>query len=326
MKQYIIRRLLISLIVILGVSIMLYALVRSMPADYVSLSTSASQKITEEMKQQLRAVYGLDKGLVEGYFDWLKSALRGDLGMSLTRGRPVTEVIMTYAPITFTIAAIALVLELLIAIPLGISAARRQYSKYDYFVTALVFIGISLPIFFLAAMLKRLMGPFGLNILPVSGMLTARVNYPDHMTWAKFCDYAKHLVLPITCFVVTGCGSSVRYIRTNMLDALSADYVRTARAKGVPETRVVYSHAFRNTLIPIVTILGGSLPGLFSGAAVTEGIFALEGLGNIALTASYMADVPYLMGFNMFLVVLTVIGYLLSDILYALVDPRVRLS
>ena len=118
----------------------------------------------------------------------------------------------------------------------------------------------------------------------------------------------------------------LRYTRTNMLEALSSDYVRTARAKGVPEHTVVYSHAFRNTLIPIVTLLGASLPSLFSGAAVTEGIFALEGLGNIALRASSMADVPYLMGFNMFLAVLTVLGYLISDILYAVVDPRVRLS
>ena len=297
-----------------------------MPSDYVTLSTSTNQRITDEMRDNLRSIYGLDKGPFEGYFDWLASALRGDLGTSLTRGRPVSEIIKTYAPITFTVAFIALILELLIAIPLGIAAARRQYSKFDYFITALVFIGISLPIFFLAAILKRSFGPFGMNVLPVSGMLTARVNYPDHMTFAKFADYARHLILPITCFVVTGVGAYLRYVRTNMLDALSSDYVRTARAKGVPEHRVVYSHAFRNTLIPIVTLLGGSLPGLFSGAAVTEGIFGLEGLGNIALNASYMSDIPYLMGFNMFLAVLTVTGYLITDILYALVDPRVRLS
>lgn len=305
---------------------MLYALVRSMPADYVSLSTSSSQKITEEMRQNLRAIYGLDKGIVEGYFDWLWAALHGDLGVSLTRNRPVAEVIAEYAPVTFTVAFIALILELLIAIPLGIAASRRQYSKFDYAVTAFVFIGISMPIFFLAALLKRCLGPYGVNLLPISGMLTARVNYPDGMTMAKLIDYARHLILPIICFVVTGVGGYLRYVRTNMLDALSADYVRTARAKGLPENTVVYRHAFRNTLIPIVTILGGSLPGLFSGAAVTEGIFALEGLGNIALNASYMADIPYLMGFNMFLVVLTVVGYLITDILYAVVDPRVRLG
>ncbi len=326
MKQYIIRRILISLIVLFGVSLLLYTLVRLMPSDYVTLSTSTSQKMTDEQRDNLRAIYGLDKPIITGYLDWVNAVLHGDLGTSLTRNRPVAEVIREYAPVTFSVAFIALVLELLIAIPVGILAARKQYSRTDYFITTLVFIGISLPIFFIAAILKRWFGFYGLNVLPVSGMLTARVNYPEYMTWAKFCDYARHLVLPITCFVLTGVGSYVRYIRSNMLEALGSDYVRTARAKGVSERCVIYHHAFRNTLIPLVTLLGGTLPGLFSGAAITEGIFALEGLGNIALTASYMADVPYLMGFNMFLVFLTIVGYLITDILYAVVDPRVRLS
>jgi peptide/nickel transport system permease protein len=325
LRQYIIRRVLISLIVLFGVSVMLYTLVRCMPSDYVALSTANSQKVTEEMKANLRAIYGLDKPIWAGYLDWLWNAVRGNLGTSLMFKRPVAEIIAEYAPVTFSVAAIALVLELLVAIPLGVLAARKQYSKADYVITTCVFIGISLPIFFFAAILKRIFGFYGLNWLPVSGMLTARVTY-DGFTFAKFVDYAKHLVLPITCFVITGCGGMLRYTRTNMLEALSSDYVRTARAKGVPEHTVVYSHAFRNTLIPIVTLLGASLPSLFSGAAVTEGIFALEGLGNIALRASSMADVPYLMGFNMFLAVLTVLGYLVSDILYAVVDPRVRLS
>lgn len=326
MRQYIIRRVLIALIVLLGVSIMLYTLLRSMPSDYVSLATSTSPKMTDEMRAHLREIYGLDKSIIGGYFDWLKAALKGDLGTSLIFARPVTEIIKQYAPVTFSVAFIALVLELLIAIPLGILAARKQYTKTDYIITVCVFIGLSVPIFFLASVLKRSFGFYGLNILPQSGMLTARINYPKHMTWAKLMDYFRHLILPITCFVITGCGGMLRYTRTNMLDALSADYVRTARAKGVPERQVVYSHAFRNTLIPIVTLLGSSLPGLFSGAAITEGLFSLEGLGNIALRAANMADVPYMMGFNMFLAILTVLGYLISDILYAVVDPRVRLS
>ena len=316
MKQYIIRRVLISLVVLLGVSIMLYTLVRSMPSDYVDLSTSANVKMTDEMRAHLREIYGLDKGIVEGYIDWLTSALRLDLGQSL----------IFNAPVTFTVAAIALVLQLLIAIPLGILAARKQYTATDYIITGLVFLGLSLPTFFFAAVLKRIFGYYGLDLLPISGMLTARVTYPDHMTWAKFLDYAQHLILPITVFVITGLGSMLRYTRTNMLEVLNADYIRTARAKGVPEHRVIYSHAFRNTLIPIVTLLGASLPGLFSGAAISESLFAIEGLGNIGLKAANMGDVPYLMGYNMLLAFLTIVGYLLSDILYAVVDPRVRLS
>lgn len=326
MRQYIIRRILISLIVLLGVSFMLYGLVRAMPADYVSLATSTSPKMTDEMRDHLRDIYGLNKSLVGGYFDWLFSALKGDLGTSLMFARPVSEVIRQYAPVTFSVALIALVLQLLIAIPLGILAARKQYSKTDYIITVFVFIGISVPIFFLAALMKKAFGYYGLNILPISGMLDARKNYPAGFSFAKLGDYARHLIMPIACFVITGSGGMLRYTRTNMLEALSADYVRTARAKGVPEHKVVYSHAFRNTLIPIVTLLGSSLPGLFSGAAITEGLFALEGLGNIALRAANLADLPYLMGFNMFLAILTVLGYLISDILYAVVDPRVRLS
>ena len=326
MRQYIIRRILIGIIVLLGVSIMLYSLMRLMPSDYVSLTTSTSPKMTDEMRNHLREIYGLDKTLVGGYLDWLWAALHGDLGTSLMFARPVSDVIKQYAPVTFSVAIISLILQLLIAIPLGILAARKQYSTTDFVITIFVFMGISMPIFFLAAILKRWFGFYGFNILPISGMLNARVNYPDHMTFAKFLDYARHLTLPIACFVITGCGGLLRYTRTNMLETLSADYVRTARAKGVPEHVVVHSHAFRNTLIPIVTILGSTLPALFSGAAITEGLFALEGLGNIALKAANMADVPYMMGFNVFLALLTIIGYIICDILYAVVDPRVRLS
>lgn len=324
MRQYIIRRILISLIVLIGISIMLYSLTRMMPSDFVDLSTAGDMKISEEQKQHLRELFGLDKGIVEGYFSWLSDVLKGNLGISLYFKRPVSEMIREYAPITFSVAFIALILEFAIAIPLGILAARKQYSKTDYTIVVLTFIGISLPIFFFAVLLKFVFSSW-LDILPMSGMLTARINY-DGFSFAKLMDYARHLVLPIACFVITSVGSLLRYTRTNMLEVLNADYVRTARAKGLSERVVINKHAFRNTLIPIVTMIGSTLPSLFSGAAITEGLFALEGLGNKALTASYQADVPYLMGFNMFLAVLTLLGTLLSDILYAAVDPRIRLS
>jgi peptide/nickel transport system permease protein len=325
MKQYIIRRILISFVVLFGVSILMYTLIRMMPSDYVSMSTSGRTNITEEMKEQLREVYGLDKGIVPGYIDWASKAIKGDFGISLVFRKPVIQVIKQYAPITFTVAMLSLIFEILIAIPLGILAARKQYEFTDYFIVTVVFIGISIPIFFLASVLKRSFGFYGLNILPMSGMLTARVNY-DGFTFAKLMDYTKHLILPIFCFVFTSAGGWLRFTRSNMLEVLSSDYVRTARAKGVAERGVVYNHAFRNTLIPLVTMIGGSLPGMFSGATITEGLFGIAGLGNIAFKCANLSDVPYLMGFNMFLAVLTIVGYLLSDVLYALVDPRIRLS
>jgi peptide/nickel transport system permease protein len=296
-----------------------------MPADYVTLATSSSTKISDFQREQLRKVYGLDKSVLGGYLDWLFSALRGDLGTSLVYAQPVTEVIGKYMSITFFVALLALIFELAIGIPLGILAARHRNSAIDYIITAFVFIGLSIPGFFLAALMKRLFGFGGLNILPTSGMLNPRVVYKT-FTFAKLADYAAHLAMPIAVFTITSCGVWLRYTRANMIEALGSDYVRTARAKGAPERVVVYSHAFRNTLIPIVTLIGQSLPGLFSGAIITENLFGIQGLGNIALKASQMSDVPYLMGFNMFLAICTIVGYLISDILYAVVDPRVRLS
>jgi peptide/nickel transport system permease protein len=182
--------------------------------------------------------------------------------------------------------------------------------------------GISLPSFFFAAILQRVFS-IGLGVLPLQGMITARYDYTG---FKLFLDIAKHMILPITVFIVTGIGGLMRYSRTNMLEVLNADYIRTARAKGLSENKVIYKHAFRNTLIPIVTMIGGSIPGLFSGAIITEGIFAIDGLGYTALQAMRMGDIPFIMAFNMFLAVLTLLGTIIADILYAVVDPRIRLS
>lgn len=322
MKQYIIKRVLISILVLFGVSFMLYAICRSMPSDYVALKTAGNPNITAEMEERMREVYGLDKGIIEGYISWLGDAIRLDFGTSFVYQKPVSQIIARYAPITFSLAFIAMIFEILLAIPFGVIAARRQYSRTDYLIVAIALMGISLPSFFFAAILKRIFA-IGLGVLPLSGMVNARANYEG---MARIMDIGKHLILPITVFVITSVGGLLRYTRTNMLEVLSADYVRTARAKGLPERTVIYKHAFRNTLIPIVTIVGGMIPGLFSGAIITEGIFAIEGLGNIALNATYNGDIPYLMGFNMFIAVLTLVGTLVADILYAVVDPRVRLS
>lgn len=325
MRQYIIRRIFISLVVLLGVSLMLYGITRLMPADYVTLATSTNPKITPAQKEHMRELYGINQSFFAGYFNWLGGALRGDFGTSFIYARPVAEVIGNLMPITFTVAFVALIIQLLLGIPLGILAARRRNTRVDYVITAFVFIGISLPSFFIAAILKRTFGFYGLDLLPISGMLNPRVIYKT-FTFAKFLDYVQHLIMPITVFVVTAVGGWLRYTRANMIEAMSSDYVRTARAKGVPERVVVYSHGFRNTLIPLVTLIGGELPLLFSGAIITENLFGIMGLGGTALKAAQLGDTPYLMGFNMFLAVCTVVGYLISDILYAVVDPRIRLS
>lgn len=320
MKQYILKRIGISVLVLLGVSMLLYGICRMVPGDYVANMTAGNQNITPEMEQRMREVYGLDKGIIEGYVSWLKDALHGDFGTSFIYQESVVGVITKYIGPTVSLAGISMLLEILLAIPLGIIAARKQYSRTDYTIVALAIMGISLPSFFFAAVLKRVFA-IGLGIFPVSGMVTARA---DYVGFAHFLDLGKHFILPIIVFVVTGVGGLLRYVRTNMLEVLSADYVRTARAKGLPERKVIGKHAFRNTLIPVVTMIGGMIPNLFSGAVITEGLFGLEGLGNVALQAVYQGDIPYLMGFNMFIALMTLVGTLVADILYAVVDPRVR--
>lgn len=320
MKQYIIRRIFISIFVLFGVSFILYAVIRLMPGDFIALSTSGNPQISAEMKENMRELYGLDKGVTGGYFSWIKDAARGDFGTSFIYKKPVLEVINDKMWVSFSLAFTAFVLQMIIAIPLGIIAATKQYSRTDYIIVAFALAGISLPSFFFAAVLQRIFA-IGLEILPLQGMMTARADYTGI---ALFFDIAKHFILPVTVFVVTGIGTLLRYTRNNMIEVLSADYVRTARAKGVSESKVVGKHAFRNTLIPIVTLIGGNIPGLFAGAIITEGIFSIDGLGKTGFQAVQQGDIPFLMGYFMFLAVLTLFGTLLSDILYAVVDPRVR--
>ena len=210
----------------------------------------------------------------------------------------------------------------MIAIPLGITAATHQYSLRDYVVTVLVMIGISLPAFFFGQMLKDWFA-IKLGWFPPSGMETAGSSATG---FARMLDIMHHLIIPIVTMVILSIGARMRMTRTNMLEVLNADYIRTARAKGLSESKVINKHAFRNTMIPLVTTLAGLLPSLFSGAIITEQVFGLDGIGNVALDAMNRGDIPFIMGYNMFLAILSVLGVLLSDLMYAVVDPRVKLE
>lgn len=322
MRQYLIRRILISILILFGVSLIIYALIRSMPGDYVDIAFAGNRDVTPAMKHQFRVMYGLDKGIIEGYIDWVAKLFQGDFGTSWMYAKPVTKVFSERIWISFSLNIISFVLQVLIAIPLGIASATRQYSKFDYTVTTLAMIGISMPSFFFAVLLQRIFA-IGLGIVPLQGMITARENYTG---FRHILDLAHHFILPIAVFTILSIGSLMRYTRTNMLEVLNADYIRTARAKGLSEKKVIYKHAFRNTLIPVVTMIGGSIPGMFSGAMITEQLFAIEGVGKVAITAINFGDIPYLMFYYMFLSLMTLIGILIADLLYAAVDPRVRLA
>lgn len=328
MRKYILKRILISIVILFFVGFLIYALMRCLPTSYIEnmarqKSMQPGSKSFEEWMAQLTTMYNMDKNIIPGYFAWLGNALRGQFGDSWFYTVPVLEKFNDCIWLSFAMGGIAFLLEVLIAIPLGIIAATKQYSKADYTISVLALAGISLPTFFFASLLK-LVFSVKLGWFDLFGLVGR--NYNQLSAWGQFLDKAHHLVLPIVTLVVISVGSLMRYTRTNMLEVLNADYIRTARAKGLSERKVVYHHAFRNTLIPLVTIIGGSLPGLFSGALITETLFAIPGIGYISYQAMIAGDIPFSMFYLVFLSVLTLLGNLIADILYAVVDPRVRIA
>ena len=328
MRKYILKRILISIVILFFVGFLIYALMRCLPTSYIEnmarqKSMQPGSKSFEEWMAQLTTMYNMDKNIIPGYFAWLGNALRGQFGDSWFYTVPVLEKFNDCIWLSFAMGGIAFLLEVLIAIPLGIIAATKQYSKADYTISILALAGISLPTFFFASLLK-LVFSVKLGWFDLFGLVGR--NYNQLSAWGQFLDKAHHLVLPVVTLVVISVGSLMRYTRTNMLEVLNADYIRTARAKGLSERKVVYHHAFRNTLIPLVTIIGGSLPGLFSGALITETLFAIPGIGYISYQAMIAGDIPFSMFYLVFLSVLTLLGNLIADILYAVVDPRVRIA
>ena len=328
MRNYIIKRLIISVFILFFVMFIIYVLMRSLPSSYVEtmamrLSTAPGSKPYEEWIAQLNASYGLDQPFLVGFFGWLWDFLRGNFGDSWRFTVPVIEEFKSVIGISFIMGAISLVLELIIAIPLGVVAATKQYSKTDYAISAAALAGISLPTFFFAALLQ-LVFAVKLGWFDTHGLVGR--DYYSLSSFGQIMDMAKHLVLPLVTLTVISVGGLMRYTRTNMLEVLNADYIRTARAKGLDEKKVIYHHAFRNTLIPLVTIVGGSLPGLFSGALITETLFSIPGIGFISYQAMVAGDIPFTMFYLSFISVLTLLGNLISDVLYAVVDPRVRIA
>lgn len=329
MLKYTLKRLLYSAIILVFVMFLIYVLMYNMPGGYIEqkayelASKPNATKSATEWLADLKAQYGMDKGVVPGYFTWLKSAVQGNWGDSWAWTKPVTEQFSDTVWYSFILSLVSFIFELIIAIPLGIAAAKKQYSFTDYFTTVVSMICISMPTFFIATILKYVFS-VKLGWFDLTGMQGR--NYAELSDFGKILDVAKHFILPSITIIIISIGGLMRYTRTNMLEVLSADYIRTARAKGVPEKKVINYHAFRNTLIPLVTTLGGSLPGLFSGALITETLFAIRGIGYASYTSMTQADIPFTMFYLAFISILTLTGNLISDLLYAVVDPRVRLS
>ena len=273
------------------------------------------------VEQLVKSYFG---GIMKGYVNWLGALCRFDLGTSFVYSRPVADIIVEKMGVSFAVAFIATIFEFLIAIPLGIIAARKQYSAVDYTVTVFAMVCISMPTFFVATLLKLVFGVY-LGWFEIAGLTSARY-YDTLSQFGKIMNIGWHLVLPTITIVIISIGGLMRYTRTNMLEVLNADYIRTARAKGLPEKKVINYHAFRNTLIPIVTLLGGSLPSLFSGALITEQLFSIPGIGYTGYQSMIVGDIPFTMFYLTFMAILTLLGNLIADLLYAAVDPRVRLA
>ena len=327
MGEFLLKRLLLCILILFFVMLMIYALMYSLPTSYVQTMARelaqrpGSLKTAQDWLAELNVKYGFDKGVIGGYTTWLGSAVKGDFGDSWAWTVSVTQKFKDIIWTSFFLALVVFILEVCIAVPLGVTAARKQYSATDYTVTVVSLIGISLPTFFTATILQLIFS-VKLGWFDISGMQSR--NYLLLSDFGKFIDLCSHFVLPALTLTVTSIGALMRYTRTNMLEVLNADYIRTARAKGLSESRVISYHAFRNTLIPLISILGGSLPGLFSGALITESIFALRGIGYTSYHSMVSGDIPFTMFYLMFIAILTLLGNLIADVLYAVVDPRVR--
>lgn len=328
MWKFIIKRaLLAALIVVLGTMVS-YAVVRSLPTSFVdTIALQRSQlpgsKSFEEWKTELNAVYGMDTNVLQGYSRWAFNALKGEWGNSWHYSIPVLEKFSQVIWHTFSLNVISFVIQIATCLPLGILAARKQYSKTDYAITVFSLACISLPTFFLATILKYI---FAIKLGWVDLFGAVGRYYNQLNFWGKTWDLAKHYFLPVLTLAMLNLGGLTRFTRTNMLEVMNADYIRTARAKGLNERKVIYKHAFRNTLIPLVTYMSYLIPSMFTGSLITETLFQIPGIGYTSYNALIGGDIPLTMFYLIFSIVLTQVSLMVADVMYAVVDPRVRVN
>jgi len=326
MTKFIVRRLILGAFIIFFGAMVAYAVVRSLPTSFVErmarqLSALPGAKSYSELITQLNKMYGLDSSVLEGFFKWFGYAIRGEFGYSWKFNQPVVEKFNSVIWYSVIINIFTFILQAVICIPLGILAARKQYSATDYTVTVIALMGISLPTFFLATILKYIFS-IKLGWFDLYGIV-GRMH--EQMTsWQQVLDVGQHMVLPVLTLMILSIGGLMRYTRTNMLEVLNADYIRTARAKGLSEKVVINKHAFRNTLIPLISYMSYLLPSMFSGSMITETLFQIPGIGYISYQAITQGDIPFTMFYIVFIEVLTQVSLIIADISYAVADPRVR--
>ncbi len=308
--------------ILLGITVLSFGVMRLAPGGPAEAQMEFSAKASAEARERLRKLYGADQPVYKQYAIWLKKFVTLDFGDAFADGRKVKDKILERLPITLTINLLSLGLVLLIAIPIGIMSATRQYSPLDRFTTMFVFIGFSTPSFWLALLLIYLFG-VQWGILPISGIQSLDVT--GLSGWDRLMDKSQHLILPVFVSAFGGLAGFSRYVRNNMLEVMRQDYIRTARAKGLAERVVIYKHALRNALMPVVTILGLALPGIIGGSVIMEQVFGIPGMGQLMFQSVMSRDYNLAMGILVPAAFLTMLGNFLADIGYAFIDPRVRL-
>ncbi|MEC4684416.1 MAG: ABC transporter permease [Nitrospirota bacterium] len=322
MLFYLGKRITEIFITLIGITLLSFFIIHLAPGKPTDVLTDLNPKITPEARERLEKYYGLDKPIIVQYLLWAKRIVKLDFGDSFsTDRRPVWEKIKERVPVTVSINLLSMLLIFVIAIPVGISSATRQYSLYDKITTVGVFLGFAMPAFWLGILLMMLFGVY-LQWLPISGLKS--MNYETLSAGGKVLDLAKHLALPVFVSAFGGIAGISRYMRSSMLEVIRQDYIITARAKGLPESKVIYKHALRNALLPIITLLGLSVPGLIGGSVIFEQIFSIPGMGQLFWMSVMQRDYPLIMGLLTIGAILTLIGNMLADLCYAVVDPRIR--
>lgn len=309
---------------LIGITIVCFVVIHLAPGSPTDLQTQMNPKAGIELKERLRSMYDLDKPLYQQYLSWVKKLVVLDLGISFSPDhRPVAEKILERIPVTVTINILSMILIIGVAIPIGVLSAVYQNSLSDKIMGVFVFIGFSIPTFWLALLLMIL---FGINLdwLPVSGITS--LNYEYLPPFQAVIDLIKHLIMPVFISAFGGLAGLSRYMRSSMLEVIRQDYITTARAKGLTERTVIYKHAMRNALLPVITILGLSIPGLIGGSVIFETIFAIPGMGQLFYMSVMARDYPVIMGILVAGALLTLLGNLIADVSYALADPRIRVS
>jgi peptide/nickel transport system permease protein len=319
MGLFVVRRFVLVVPLLIGITFI--SLAPGGPLDFME---AENPDLSPDVKRQLTELYGLDKPLVVQYGNWLARIARLDFGRSfLPDGRPVLAKIGERMPVTLALNVVELLIIVAVAVPIGVLSATRQYSVFDKVTTMFVFVGFATPDFWLALLLMSLFGA-QLGWLPISGL--RHINWEYLSFWTQQWDLLSHLILPIAVATFGGLAGFSRYMRQSMLEVIRQDYVQTARAKGLSEEVVIGKHALRNALLPVVTILGLSLPGLIGGSVIIESVFAIPGMGQLMVQSIYARDYPVVMGNLVIVAFLTLIANLFADLAYGLVDPRIRLG